>query len=157
MRPWVHVLGILGGIAATAGFEGWTTSAHGPRSKAHYASVENASMTPQEIALAFERLACTEHQPQQAVDRFLAPQFTDHEPDRVSPGNRQSLLQQLTAAGAGAPLRTVEHVATSGDTVMVHYVSAQAGGAATAGVDIFRIADRKIQEHWGIAQSLTSR
>lgn len=113
MRPWVHVLGVLGGIAATAGFEGWTTSAHGPRSSAHYAAVENASMTPKEVALAFER----------------------------------------TASGSEGA-RTIEHVAADGDIVMVHYRAVDRAGAATAGVDIFRVANHKILEHWSVAQPL---
>lgn len=116
MRPWIHVLGVLGGIAATAGFEGWTTSAHGPRSKAHYAAVEQVSMTPKETALAYER---------------------------------------TVPASCGA--RTVEHVAADGDIVMVQYRCTSPDGSASSGVDIFRIADRRILEHWNVAQPLVQR
>ena len=111
MRTWVHVLGILGGIAATAGFEGWTTSSHGPRSKAHYASVENVSMTPREVALAYERSAFGQH--------------------------------------------SIEHVAADGNIVMVHYQSRDNRGA-TAGVDIYRIDQRKVAERWSISQAQTA-
>ncbi len=111
MRPWVHVLGVIGGIAATASFEGWTTSAHGPRSQAHYAAVEQASMTPKEVALAYER---------------------------------------TVPAAAGA--RSIEHVAADGNIVMVQYRAAAPDGSASTGVDIFRIGDRKILEHWNVAQ-----
>jgi predicted SnoaL-like aldol condensation-catalyzing enzyme len=145
MRPLYHLLGILGGIAATAGFEGWTTSSHGPRSSAHYASVENASMTPKEVALTFERVAFNEHNPQEAVDRLLAASFVDHEASPAQPGDRNSYLKQLTSSTAGG-VRETQHVVVEGDLVVVHYLQ-----GSVAGVDLFRIADRKIAEHWNIA------
>jgi predicted SnoaL-like aldol condensation-catalyzing enzyme len=152
MRPWLHVLGIAGGIAATAGFEGWTTSSHGPRSSAHYASVENASMTPKEVALGFERLAFSEHHPQEAVDRLIGAKFVDHEVNQVRPGDRESYLQRLTSATAEATaVRTIEHVVAEGDVVVVHYLQRDSQGSAT-GVDLYRIADRKIIEHWSVTQ-----
>ncbi|HTT01046.1 MAG TPA: nuclear transport factor 2 family protein [Steroidobacteraceae bacterium] len=155
LRPWVHVLGILGGVAATAGFEGWTTSAHGPRSSAHYASVENASMTPQEVALTFERIAFTEHRPQEAVARLLGPSFVDHEAGGAHFGDRTAYLRHLTSVSTevGA-IRTAEHVVVEGDIVMVHYIRRD-GAGTTAGVDIYRIAHRKIVEHWNVAQRLS--
>lgn len=110
------MLGVLGGIAATAGLEGWTTSTHGPRSKAHYAAVEHASMTPKEVALAYER---------------------------------------MVPATAGA--RTVEHVAADGDIVMVQYRLAAPDGNASSGVDILRIADHKVLEHWSVTQTPAPR
>jgi predicted SnoaL-like aldol condensation-catalyzing enzyme len=153
MRPLYHVLGILGGIAATAGFEGWTTSSHGPRSSAHYAAVENASMTPKEVALGFERIAFSEHNPQEAVDRLVAAPFVDHEGNPAQPGDRNSYLQRLASStvDAGAA-REAEHVVVEGDVVVVHYLQRDSQGSA-AGVDIYRIADRKIVEHWNIAES----
>lgn len=156
MRPWLHALGVLGGIAATAGFEGWTTSAHGPRSSAHYTDVGNASMTPRDVALTFERIAFTERHPQEAVERLVASPFADHEADRASPGDRDTYLRRLTSSTTdSAAVRTAEHVVVEGDLVMVHYMQRDSHGS-TAGVDIYRIADRKIAEHWNVAVRLAA-
>ena len=112
-------------------------------------------MTPQEVALTFERIAFTEHQPQEAVARLLGSSFVDHGAGGARFGDRTAYLRRLTSVSTDVgAIRTAEHVVVEGDIVMVHYIRHD-GAGTTVGVDIYRIADRKIVEHWNIAQRLS--
>jgi predicted SnoaL-like aldol condensation-catalyzing enzyme len=154
MRPWVHAVSALAGIAAAVSFEAWTTSSYGPRSSAHYASVENASMTPREVVLGFDRLAYDEDKPREAVTRYVAPQFIDHEDTHTGGDARESLITLLSERQPADPQtkRTIERVVADGDIVVIFHHSVPSHGEAISGVETFRVQDRKIAEHWSVYQ-----
>ncbi len=154
MRPWVHAISALAGIAAAVGFEAWTTSSHGPRSSAHYASVESTAMTPREVVLGFDHLAHDEGKPQEAVTRYVAAQFINHEDTHTAEDARESLIARLSARQAADPhtKRTLERVVVDGDIVVLYHHSVASQGETSSDVEIFRVQDRKIAEHWSVSQ-----
>jgi predicted SnoaL-like aldol condensation-catalyzing enzyme len=154
MRPWVHAVSALAGIAAAVGFEAWTTSSHGPRSSTHYASVENASMTPREVVLGFDHLAHDEGKSREAVTRYVSAQFIDHADTHTAGDAREALIGRLSERQAADPQtsRTIERVVADGDIVVLYYHSVASNAEPISGVEIFRVQDRKVAEHWSVSQ-----
>ncbi|HWW65090.1 MAG TPA: nuclear transport factor 2 family protein [Sphingomonadaceae bacterium] len=155
MRGWVHALCVIAGIAAPISLEAWTTSAHGPRNKAHYAAVEAESMTPKEVVLAFDRLAFDDHKPVEAIMKYVAPDYVDHDP--TVKGDRQSAIDYLEKHdwSKGGPQRTIKHVIAEGDLVVLHHhLVRQPGTKGLVAVDIFRVKDGKLAEHWDALQPI---
>lgn len=155
MRTWVHGLCILAGIAAPVGLTFWFTSDYGPRSKAHYAAVEQQASTPKEVVMAFEKMGIDERRPREAVERYFSPDVVDHSPHVT--GDRQSIIDRLSTLNwdKAGPERTIRNVIAEGDLVAVHHhLVREPGTKGIAAVDIFRVKDGKIVEHWDVLQPL---
>jgi predicted SnoaL-like aldol condensation-catalyzing enzyme len=86
------------------------------------------------------------------IDQFVAADYVQHEPG-VPPG-RDGLKQLiLNAAGRSPKAPALLHLVAEGDVVVAHQVvpgSDPTGPLAAEGVDIFRIADGLLVEHWGV-------
>jgi predicted SnoaL-like aldol condensation-catalyzing enzyme len=155
MGPMVHALCILAGLAAPLAVEAWTTSPMGPRSKAHYAAVAQVSMNARDTALAFDKLVFDEGNPQEAAARFLSPDLADHASN--AEGGRGSIVSLVRNGQLPQGLqRSIRHVAAEADVVMIHYDLTASDGAETSIVDIFRIKEGKIVEHWDVLQSAST-
>jgi predicted SnoaL-like aldol condensation-catalyzing enzyme len=93
------------------------------------------------------------------IDEFVAEDYIQHEAG-VEQGREglKTLLQSMSARGPGtAPL--VEHLVAEGDIVIAHQVvpgADPAGQPAAEGIDIFRVADGQLAEHWGFDVSYES-
>jgi predicted SnoaL-like aldol condensation-catalyzing enzyme len=86
------------------------------------------------------------------IDEFVAEDYIQHEVG-VEPG-REGLIAQLQVMSARGPATAplVEHLVAEGDIVVAHQVvpgADPAGQPAAEGVDIFRVADGQLVEHWG--------
>ncbi|MBL8550240.1 MAG: nuclear transport factor 2 family protein [Hyphomonadaceae bacterium] len=156
MRPLAHLACIVAGLLAPIGVEAWTTSPIGPRSQAHYAAVANASKSARDVALAFDRLVFDEGKPQEAAERFLAPDIADH--ISSARGARASMVAMLRGgAWPDGVERTLRHVVSEGDVVMMHYDLRLPGDVgAVPTVEIFRVSSGRIVEHWSIAEGAAS-
>lgn len=91
-----------------------------------------------------------------AYQTFVAADFVEHSPGRAA--GRDAAIAALTPlfAGAGASF-TVEHVLVDGNLAAVHYrgrINPQNLGAAV--VEIFRLQDGMIVEHWDAYQPIPS-
>ena len=153
MRAWVHALCIVAGIAAPVGLTLLTTRSGGLRSAQHYAQVRDGARTPREVMAAFEHMAFDQHRPVEAIETFFDPGFKDHDPGVK--GDRQSAIDRMKQLNwqTGGPKRTIVHFMTDGDLVAIHHRLVRSPGAQPiAAVDIFRVADGKIIEHWDVLQ-----
>lgn len=153
MRAQVHALGIVFGLVAPVVVTMLSTSNSGARSAEHYAEVEHASMGTKDVILAFEKMAFDERKPKEAMERYAAPDFVDHNPN--VPGNRASVIEHLAKLdwSTGGPQRTVQHLVVDGDIAMVHHrLVRKPGDPAIAAVDIFRVKNGKLVEHWDVLQ-----
>jgi predicted SnoaL-like aldol condensation-catalyzing enzyme len=111
-------------------------------------------MTPREVVLGFDHLAHDEGKPRDAVTRYVAAQFIDHGNDHVAGDAREALIGLLSKQQGSDPQtgRTIERVVADGDTVVLYHHSVASHGEAISGVEIFRVQDRKIAEHWSVSQ-----
>lgn len=92
-----------------------------------------------------------------AVDRFIAPDYIQHSP-LAAPG-RDALKAFLDRIRAETPdaVHDVKRAFVDGDHVTVHYhVRRWAGDAGFAVIDIFRVEDGLIAEHWDVAQPVVT-
>ena len=91
-----------------------------------------------------------------AVDRFIAPGYIQHSPS-VGPG-RERLKAFLDMIRQQTPeaVHDVKRAFVDGDHVTVHYhVRRWPGDLGWAVIDIFRVEDGMIAEHWDVMQDVT--
>jgi len=118
------------------------------------------SRTPQEEANLDLVLGMFEHvlgpMDSAAVDRFIAPGYIQHN-QAVEPGvaSLKAFLDTIRAQTPEA-VHDVKRAFVDGDHVIVHYhVRRWPGDAGWAVIDIFRVADGLIAEHWDVMQDVT--
>ncbi|MFI7462080.1 nuclear transport factor 2 family protein [Nonomuraea sp. NPDC049646] len=91
----------------------------------------------------------------QLADRFLAADLIQHNPNL--PDGRQALTEFIDGMRAQLPDARFEihRMAVDGDLVFAHSLfTAQPGHSGIAVVDIFRIADGLIAEHWDLREDV---
>lgn len=90
-----------------------------------------------------------------AVDRFIAPDYIQHNPN-VETGSAplKAFLDHIKAVNPEG-VHDVKRMFADGDHVIVHYhVRRWPGDIGWAVVDIFRIENGRIAEHWDVAQDV---
>jgi len=157
MRPAIHALAIVAGLAAPIALTFWSTSGSGPRSAAQAAAIAAEAMTPRQVVEAFEALAFDQRKPLEAARKYISPEMRDHSQRIV--GDYPSIIAFLEkldwAKEGGGPQRTIHHLVAEGDIVMVHHHLVRTPGTpGISAVDIFRVKDGKIVEHWEALQDL---
>lgn len=118
-------------------------------------TVEHAgAAAPMEVVMSFDRLAIDERKPREAVMQYVAEDFVDHDPE--TGGTRDGLLKLLEGQGrwaVGEMKREVAHVLSNGDVIAIHQrITVKPGDPAMEAVDIFRVNEGRIVEHWGVSQ-----
>jgi predicted SnoaL-like aldol condensation-catalyzing enzyme len=89
------------------------------------------------------------------VDEFFAPDYIQHSP--LAATGAQGLKDFLDWARARSPEaeHRVKRLFVEGNYVIAHvHVIINPGERGNAVVDIFRIADGRIAEHWDVAQEV---
>jgi predicted SnoaL-like aldol condensation-catalyzing enzyme len=92
-----------------------------------------------------------------AVDRFIAPDYIQHSP--LAPPGRDALKAFLDMIRVDTPdaVHDIKRSFVDGDHVIVHYnVRRTADDPGFAVIDIFRVADGMIVEHWDVAQDVVT-
>ena len=90
-----------------------------------------------------------------AVDRFIAPDYIQH--SQLAPPGRDALKAFLDMIRAETPdaVHDVKRAFVDGDHVVVHYhVRRWPDDLGWAVIDIFRIEDGLIAEHWDVLQDV---
>lgn len=90
-----------------------------------------------------------------AVDRYIAPDYIQHS-SLAEPG-REALKKFLPVVRAQSPhaSQTLHRALVDGDHVVLHYhVKRSPEDAGFAVVDIFRVEDGMIVEHWDVLQDV---
>ena len=90
-----------------------------------------------------------------AVDRFIAPGYIQH--NQLAEPGRDGLKRFLDTIKAETPhaVHDIKRAFVDGDHVTVHYhVRRWPGDPGWAVIDIFRIADGLIAEHWDVMQDV---
>jgi predicted SnoaL-like aldol condensation-catalyzing enzyme len=92
-----------------------------------------------------------------SLDKYFREDYIQHNP--LVPTGREALRQVLLSLGFDkAPKSKVEfvRVAAEGDLVWIH-THAMWAGAESVIVDIFRVEDGKIAEHWDVIQPIPTK
>jgi predicted SnoaL-like aldol condensation-catalyzing enzyme len=93
-----------------------------------------------------------------AVDRYIAPDYVQHS-SLAEPGVEalKAFLDKVRAESPDAR-QTIHRAMVDGDRVAVHvHVERFAGDAGLAVVDIFRVANGMIAEHWDVLQEVPEK
>ena len=108
-------------------------------------------------ALAFEETVFNKHHVREGFERYVGPDFTQH--SATLPDEREAtinVLSHLLDSDYPASRLTVERTVAQGDLVAVQVLWKQRPGDAggVARIDIFRLQDGRIVEHWDVAQQI---
>ena len=109
-------------------------------------------MTPKELVVAYMKQVWVDRN-LSALDRFVAADLIQHNPHL--PDGRDALagfLPKLFHELAPAMLWRVQRVIAEEDLVVVHSQATSPGAPGQIVVDIFRVADGLIVEHWDVVQ-----
>jgi predicted SnoaL-like aldol condensation-catalyzing enzyme len=110
--------------------------------------------------LAFEETVFNKHQVREGFERYVGPGFRQH--SAMLPDERDatiSVLSHLLNSEYPASRLTVERTVAQGDLVAVQVLWKQAPGevGGVARVDIFRLQDSRIVEHWDVEQEIAPK
>ena len=99
-----------------------------------------------------------QHKVDQAVDTYFAPDYIQHNP-LVQTGSvpMRAFFKKFYNDNPDSTVE-INHVLADGDLVAVHYrfrVNAQDRGMAV--VDIFRVGNGRILEHWDVGQPVPEK
>jgi predicted SnoaL-like aldol condensation-catalyzing enzyme len=109
---------------------------------------DNMALSNKEIALTVLRGAFIDRDPG-VVEKFFAPTYTQHNPSIPNgPAPIPGLIASLGRDFSYEPGMAV----AEGDLVMVHGRYVGWGPKPMIAVDIFRVADGKVAEHWDVMQ-----
>ena len=90
-----------------------------------------------------------------AVDRFISPGYIQH--NQMAEPGRDGLKRFLDMIRAETPeaVHDIKRAFVDGDHVTVHYhVRRWPGDSGWAVIDIFRVENGKIAEHWDVMQDV---
>lgn len=151
MKPVTHVIAIVLGIAGPYLFTLWSTTDYGPRSAAHYARAAAMDERPVAVVGRFTDLAMGGNDPAAAAEQYFAEGLEEHGlPDGAAGG-----AERLLARGWGnadQERRILNTIADKELAAVQQLVFPVGGGRPHSEVDIFRVVDGKIVEHWELSQ-----
>ncbi len=92
----------------------------------------------------------------EAIDKYIGDKYIQHNP--LLPDGKEHLKEAVKVWFKGAPKEKVDiqRIAADGDLVYLH-IRAKAGDKVRAIVDIFRIENDKIVEHWDVIQEVPEK
>ena len=106
-----------------------------------------------QVVLAYYDLSFNQGEPEQAVELYLGDEYIQHNP--MAADGAQAFIDFVNWFRGEHPELHMEFVRTiaEGDLVMVHsHQTLFPGDTGTAVMDIFRLENGKIVEHWDVVQ-----
>jgi predicted SnoaL-like aldol condensation-catalyzing enzyme len=106
-----------------------------------------------QTVVEFYELAFNAKQPEQAVDKYLGPQYIQHNPQ--APDGADAFIGFVTGFAGQFPELSIEikRVVGEGDIVVTHgLIKTSAEDPGTVAADFFRLENGKIVEHWDVLQ-----
>jgi len=106
-----------------------------------------------QAVVGFYTRAFNDHEPADAVARYVGSQYIQHNPD--TPDGAEAFVKSTVALIARHPTLRVDikRVIAEGDLVAAHnLVTASPESRGMAGIDLFRLEEGKIVEHWDVRQ-----
>lgn len=149
MRPITHIFAVVLGIAAPVLFTLWSTTDYGPRSRAHYERAAAMDKSAEAVVGRFVKLAIEDGKPAEAVARYYSADVKEH----GLPAGAAGRAERLAERGWGTPgtgRKILNRLGEKDLAVVQQLVFAGNGGPPHSEVDIFRVEDGRIVEHWEV-------
>jgi predicted SnoaL-like aldol condensation-catalyzing enzyme len=99
-----------------------------------------------------------QHKVDQAIDTYFAPGYIQHNPMAATGAQAiRTFFKSFYAANPGATI-VLKRALADGDLVAIHYQSKfRPDDRGYAVVDIFRVENGKIVEHWDVSQPVPEK
>jgi predicted SnoaL-like aldol condensation-catalyzing enzyme len=105
------------------------------------------------LVVDFYRVVFVEKRVAEGFARYVAADYIQHNP--LVPTGRDAAVKLLTPRVTKESIADIKRVIAEGDLVVLHVHSrANPQDRGRAVVDIFRVADGKIIEHWDVIQAV---
>ena len=105
--------------------------------------------TNKRTVVEYYELAFNEHKPEEAVERYVGSEYIQHNPQ--APDGPEAFIAFVNAFPEISV--DIRRVIAEGDLVVTHgVVKYTADDRGTVAVDIFRLEDGKVVEHWDVLQ-----
>lgn len=105
------------------------------------------------LVLDFYDLAFNQHKPTEAALKFLSVDYKQHNP-YVATG-RQAFIDAFAGETDDKSFNIFKRTIAEGDLVVLHsHKKNDKDDRGVAGIDMFRIKDGKIIEHWDVNQKI---
>jgi predicted SnoaL-like aldol condensation-catalyzing enzyme len=107
------------------------------------------------VVLDFYQFCFVQNQPRAAFDRFVAATLVQHNP-ALADGAEPALASLERRLRENPQIHfDIRHVVVEGDIVVVHaLVKSDRQDRGRAVVDIFRVSEGRIVEHWDVVQPI---
>ena len=105
------------------------------------------------LVLDFYDLAFNQHKPTEAALKYLSEEYIQHNP-YVATG-RKAFIDAFAEENDTASFNMFKRTIAEGDLVVLHsHKKRDSKDIGVAGIDMFRIKDGKIVEHWDVNQKI---
>ena len=102
-----------------------------------------------QTVVQYYELAFNEHKPEEAVEKYVGPRYIQHNPQ--APDGPEAFIAFVNAFPEISV--DIRRVIAEGDLVVTHgVVKFTSDDRGTVAVDIFRLEDGKVVEHWDVLQ-----
>ena len=118
---------------------------------------DSAPLSTREVANGFLRQAFADGDVRGAYERYSTPDFKQHDPDIADgwAGENAYLAEVESGSSAGEPVNVNNIVLVDGDLFALHHHAfTEPGDPGRVSVDIWRVANGKIVEHWAVRQRI---
>lgn len=110
------------------------------------------------IVREFFELAFNEHKPAEAVKKHMGPYYTQHNPYAANGGEAFVKFFEERFKKAPKSRITIKRMIAEGDLVVVHlHGQDDPKDRGRAVVDIMRVENGKIVEHWDVVQAVPEK
>ena len=110
------------------------------------------------LVLDMANMLFVQHKVDQAIDTYFAPGYIQHNPMAVNGAEAiRTLFKGFYAANPAATI-VVKRSLADGDLVAIHYsMKIKPDERGFAVIDIFRVENGKIAEHWDVSQPVPEK
>jgi predicted SnoaL-like aldol condensation-catalyzing enzyme len=107
------------------------------------------------VVRSWSELAINQRKPEEAVAKYLGPHYRQHNPGSADgPDSFIAVVKRFAQAYPQFRLES-KRIIAEGDYVVLHsHLILKPGDRGSAVVDIFRLENGKIVEHWDVVQEV---